>query len=59
MSPYNDAYIKKSVAYKNSMYFKREGINAIFSKKDKHQSFLQAGSIILTGHIQSCPKYPK
>ena len=31
----------------------------IFLHKDKHHSFLQAGSIVFTGHSQVCPKYPK
>ena len=26
---------------------------------DKHQSFLQADSIVFTGYYQACPKYPK
>ena len=29
-----------------------------FLHEDKHQSFLQAGSITLTGHSQIFPKYP-
>ena len=27
--------------------------------EDKHQSFVQAGSIAFTGHSQACPKYSK
>ena len=30
-----------------------------FLHEDKHQCFLQAGSIDITGHNQGCPKYPK
>ena len=30
-----------------------------FLRKDKHQSFLQAGSMVFTGYSQACPKYQK
>ena len=41
-------YFKKKVRDKND-----------FLLRDKHQSFLQAGSIIFTGHSYVSPKYPK
>ena len=28
-------------------------------RKNKNQSFLEAGTIIFGGHNQACPKYPK
>ena len=31
----------------------------IFLHEDKHQSFVQAGTIAFTGHNQACPEYPK
>ena len=31
----------------------------IFWHEDKHQSFLQAGRIVFTGHSQAYPNYPK
>ena len=31
----------------------------IFLHEDKHQSFLQAGSIVFTVHNQACSKYQK
>ena len=30
-----------------------------FLHVDKHQSFLQAGIIVFTGHSLACPKNPK
>ena len=30
-----------------------------FLYEDKHQSFLQADSIVFTGHSHTCTKYPK
>ena len=29
-----------------------------FLHEDKYQSFLQASSIVFTGHSQACPKFP-
>ena len=34
-------------------------INIDFLHEDKYQSFLQAGSIVITGHSQIYQKYPK
>ena len=34
-------------------------MNMIFLHEDKHQSCLQFGSIVFTGHSQVCPMYPK
>ena len=30
-----------------------------FLHKNKGQSFLQAGNIVVTGHSQACPKYQR
>ena len=30
-----------------------------FLREEKHQSFLQVGSIVFTGHSQVCPTYQK
>ena len=44
----------------SSQYFKKEVRDKYdFLHEDKHQSILQAGSIVFTSHSQTCPKYPK
>ena len=41
-------------------YFKKEVKEKYdFLHEDKYQSFLQAGSIVITGHSQIYQKYPK
>ena len=41
-------------------YLKKEKRDEVrFLHADKHQTFLQIGTINIGGHGQSCPKYPK
>ena len=42
------------VTFQRRMMYKYD-----FLSEGKHQSLLQAGSIIFTGHSYVCPKYPE
>ena len=42
------------------MDLEKEVIDEVeFLHADRHQSFLQVGTIVFDGSSQTCPKYPK